>query len=48
MLGIMLESDLFNNNYDEIIDEVITMFFAGMKTIQTSTTNLIYNMAKNP
>jgi cytochrome P450 len=33
MLGIMLESELFNNNYDEIIDEVITMFFAGMKTI---------------
>jgi len=33
MLGMMLESDLFKNNYDEIVDEVMTIFFAGMKTI---------------
>ena len=33
MLGMMLESDLFKNDYDEIIDEVMTIFFAGMKTI---------------
>ena len=30
-----------------IIDEVVTFFLAGMKTIQISTTNLIYYMTKH-
>jgi cytochrome P450 len=31
-----------------MIDEIITFFIAGMKTIQISSTNLIYYMTKNP
>jgi len=31
-----------------IIDEILTFFFAGMKTIVVSTTNLIYYMTQNP
>jgi cytochrome P450 len=31
-----------------MIDEILTFFFAGMKTIQVSTTNLIYYMTKHP
>ena len=30
-----------------IIDEVVTFFLAGMKTIQISTTNLIYYLTKH-
>lgn len=30
-----------------IIDEVITFFLAGMKTIQVTTTNLIYYLTKH-
>ena len=30
-----------------IIDEILTFFLAGMKTIQVSTTNLIYYAIKN-
>ena len=31
-----------------VIDELITFFLAGMKTIQASTTNLIIYMELNP
>jgi cytochrome P450 len=39
MISILLEMKVFDDQ--EIIAQVTTMFFAGMKTIQTSTTNLI-------
>jgi cytochrome P450 len=29
------------------VDEIITVFFAGMKTIQVSSANLIYHVLKN-
>ena len=31
-----------------MIDEILTFFLAGMKTIQISTTNLIYYLTKHP
>lgn len=31
-----------------IIDEIYTFFFAGMKTVQVTTTNLIYYLTKHP
>ena len=43
----MLETDFYKNEDDLIIDEIITFFFAGMKTIQVSTTNLIYYLTKH-
>lgn len=49
LISILLESDFFTGGDDNmIIDEIITFFLAGMKTIQISTTNLIYFMTKHP
>lgn len=31
-----------------MIDEIFTFFLAGMKTIQVSSTNLIYYLTKHP
>lgn len=31
-----------------MIDEIYTFFLAGMKTIQITTTNLIYYLTKHP
>lgn len=47
LLTILTTVDFFQGNDDLIIDEIITFFFAGMKTIQTSTTNLIYYLTKH-
>ena len=44
----MLKTDFFKGNDKMMVDEVVTFFFAGMKTIQISTTNLIYNLTKHP
>ena len=43
----MLQTDFYKNEDNLIIDEIITFFFAGMKTIQVSTTNLIYYLTKH-
>jgi len=43
-----VSSEFFNNNDQEIIDEIVTFFLAGMKTIQISTTNMIYYLTKHP
>jgi cytochrome P450 len=48
LLSILLSTDFYKNEDELMIDEVITFFLAGMKTIQISTTNLIYHLAKNP
>lgn len=43
LLSILLSTDFYRQSGDEaIIDEIFTFFFAGMKTIQISTTNLMY------
>jgi cytochrome P450 len=48
-LSILLSTDFYKNSDDNlVIDEIITFFLAGMKTIQVSTTNLIYYMTMNP
>lgn len=48
LLSILLESDFYTqkNGDDLIIDEVFTFFLAGMKTIQVTTTNLVYYLTK--
>ena len=44
----MLETEFYSSENDgTIIDEILTFFFAGMKTIQISTTNLVYHVVKN-
>lgn len=48
-LSILRTSDLYKNNIDKMIDELLTIFLAGSKTVQTSTTNLLcyMNMPKH-
>jgi cytochrome P450 len=49
MLLILIKTDFYKSNDDgAIIDEIITFFLAGFKTIQVSTTNLIYYLIKHP
>lgn len=48
LLSILTSSDLFKNDDELIKNEVFTFFLAGMKTIQISTTNLIFYMNKHP
>jgi cytochrome P450 len=44
----LLSTDFFKDKDELIIDELVTFFLAGMKTIQISTTNLIYYLTKYP
>ena len=37
----MLGEDSIKDNYEVIIDDILTFFFAGALTIQASTSNLI-------
>lgn len=46
-MTILTGLDHYNQKDDLIIDEIITFFLAGMKTIQVSTTNLIYYLTKH-
>ena len=48
LLSILLSSDVFNGEDELIKDEIVTFFLAGMKTIQVSSTNLIYYLHKHP
>jgi hypothetical protein len=49
LLSILTTSEFFKADNDGmIIDEIFTFFLAGMKTIQVSTTNLIYYLTKHP
>lgn len=48
LLSILLKSDIFNGEDEMIKDEIVTFFLAGMKTVQISTTNLIYYLTKHP
>lgn len=41
MLGMLLESDFYKTRPELIIDEIITFFIAGLKTVQISSANLV-------
>lgn len=47
LISIMIESEFFQGNDEQIIDEIVTFFLAGMKTIQITSTNLIYYLTKH-
>jgi len=38
---MMVADDSYKDSIEDIIDDVIIMFFAGTKTVQTTTTNLL-------
>lgn len=44
LLDIMINDDLFKNDDQSIIDEMLGFFMAGSMTTQVATTNLIYYM----
>ena len=47
-MSILLNTEFYQQNDDNyMIDEILTFFGAGMKTIQVSTTNLIYYLTKH-
>lgn len=48
MFRVLIEDDYYKDKPEEIINEVIVMFAAGMKTIQVSTTNVIQFLHFNP
>ena len=48
LLEILITNEFYKTQDELMIDEILTFFVAGMKTIQLSTTNLIWYMAKNP
>ena len=47
LLSILIGTEIYKDHDELIIDEIITFFFAGMKTIQTTSANLIYYLAKD-
>lgn len=48
LLSILLTTDFYKNDDEKIIDEIYTMFLAGTKTVQTTTTNLFYYLEQYP
>ena len=41
LITILLRSEMFKNEEEKIIDEVIGMFLAGTQTVRLTTTNLM-------
>lgn len=48
LIGILLENEFYRGNMPLIVDEIITFFLAGMKTVQITTTNLIMYLDNLP
>ena len=48
LLEILIPNEFYKNNDELIIDEILSFFAAGVKTIHLSSTNLIWSMSKNP
>lgn len=48
LLSILVESETYKGHDDLIRADIFAFFFAGMKTIQISSTNLIYYMQRHP
>ena len=44
----MLLSDDYYDNDENLIDDIIIMFFAGSKTVQSATSTLFVNMIYEP
>lgn len=44
----MLENDWYNKQPELIVEELLTFFLAGMKTIQVSTTNAFVYLEMYP
>lgn len=47
LLSILINSDLYRDDEDLVVDEIVTFFGAGMRTIQISTTNTLCYLLQN-
>ena len=47
IVSLLLQDENYQET-DEIIDDLFVMFFAGSKTVQTTTSNLITGLLHNP
>jgi cytochrome P450 len=48
LLALLLQDPLFSENNEVIIDELLTIFFAGSQTTANVTQNLILQLCKHP
>ena len=48
LLSILMSFEFYNGKDNEIVDELGTFFFAGMKTVQMTTANTLMFLAQNP
>lgn len=48
LLTTLLHDDLYRNHPDAIIDECLTMFFAGTQTVSITTSNMIIYLLQKP
>ena len=48
MISILIQDEMYGKNSDDIIDDVLIMFFAGSKTVQTTVTNTITHLLHRP
>ena len=48
LLGILISNDLFKDDNDKIMDEVIAFGFAGTETLAITTSNLLFYLNQNP
>ena len=46
-VSLLIQNEQYQNTED-IIDDLIIMFFAGSKTVQATTSNLITRMTEEP
>ena len=48
LLSIMLGDPMFSENEEVMIDELLTIFFAGSQTTANATQNLILHLLQHP
>jgi len=48
LLSILLSDPLFSENVEVMIDELLTIFFAGSQTTANATQNLILHLLQHP
>ena len=48
MISLLVQDPIYKDQNTDMIDDVLVMFIAGSKTIQTTTTNLITHLLHRP